>query len=307
MTQLVEPGVRQRTLAKARVLLEALPYMREHFDRTIEVKVGGAAMTDPRLSERFAEDIGLLRMVGVKPIVVHGGGPQISALSKRLGLTPEFRDGHRVTNAETLEVAKMVLVGKLNKELVVHVNRAGVPALGLCGDDGNLLVARKRIGAGGEDLGFVGDITSVNRTLLMRLMETVVPVIASVATDGLGQSYNINADLAASAVATAVEASKLVLLTDVPGVIQDGELVSEMNVDDAEALMSNGGASGGMLPKLEAIVRAMRSGVDRAHILDGRVEHSLILELFTPEGMGTMVTHPAPIPEPGDLEGGAIQ
>src|SRR5437764_1562808 len=219
MTQLtVEPGVRQRTLAKARVLLDALPYMREHFDKTIVVKVGGAAMSDPRLAPRFAEDVALLRMVGVKPIVVHGGGPQITALSERLGLTAEFRDGHRVTDAETLEVAKMVLVGKLNKDLVVHVNRAGVPALGLSGDDGNLLVARKRIGTAGEDLGFVGDVTSVNRDLLFELMNSAVPVIASVATDGHGQSYNVNADLVAAAIAASVEASKIVMLTDVPGV-----------------------------------------------------------------------------------------
>jgi acetylglutamate kinase len=300
--QLVEPGVRQRTLAKARVLLDALPYMREHFGKTVVVKVGGAAMSEPRLSERFAEDIGLLRMVGVKPIVVHGGGPQISALSKRLGLTPEFRDGHRVTNAETLEVAKMVLVGKLNKDLVVHINQAGVPALGLSGDDGNLLVARKRIGASGEDLGFVGDITEVNRELLGKLMETAVPVIASVATDGHGQSYNVNADLAAAAIASAVDASKFVLLTDVPGVIQEGELVSELTVDDAERLIEHDRVSGGMIPKLEAVVRAMRNGVGRAHVVDGRVEHALILELFTPEGMGTMVTHPVPTPSPASVE-----
>ena len=298
MTQLAAPPeVRQRTLAKARVLLDALPYIREHFNRTIVVKVGGAAMSDERLAARFAEDIALLRMVGVKPVVVHGGGPQISALAKRLGLTTEFRDGHRVTDAETLEVAKMVLVGKVNKDLVIHVNRAGVPALGLSGDDGNLLMARKRIGAAGEDLGFVGDITSVNRELLAKLMETAVPVIASVATDGLGQSYNVNADLAAAAVASAVEASKLVLLTDVAGVIQDDELVSELTVDDAEGLIAQGKVSGGMIPKLEAVVRAMRSGVHRAHVVDGRVEHALILELFTPEGMGTMVTHPVAEPE----------
>src|SRR5919198_3815703 len=252
MTTVVEPGVRQRTLAKARVLLDALPYMREHFGATVVVKVGGAAMSDPRLSDRFAEDIALLRMVGVKPIVVHGGGPQISALAERLGLTTEFRDGHRVTNAETLEVAKMVLVGKLNKDIVVHVNRAGVPALGLCGDDGDLLVAEKRSGAGGEDIGFVGDITTVNCQLLEQLMQTAVPVIASVATDGMGQSYNVNADLAAAAVAGAVDATKLVLLTDVPGVIQDGQLVSELTVDDAEAFVAENRVSGGMIPKLEA-------------------------------------------------------
>jgi acetylglutamate kinase len=303
MTEVIaRPEVRQRTLAKARVLLDALPYIREHFGKTVVVKVGGAAMSDDRLAARFAEDVALLRMVGVKPIVVHGGGPQISALAERLGLKTEFLDGHRVTNAETLEVAKMVLVGKLNKDLVVHVNRAGVPALGLSGDDGNLLMARKRIGAAGEDLGFVGDITSVNKDLLEKLMETAVPVIASVATDGLGQSYNVNADLAAAAVASAVEATKLVLLTDVPGVIQDGELVSELNVDDAEALIAESKVSGGMIPKLEAVVRSMRGGVHRAHIVDGRVEHAVLLELFTPEGMGTMITHP--VAEPGVFEGG---
>jgi acetylglutamate kinase len=275
VTQLADLGVRQRTLSKARVLLDALPYMREHFSRTVVVKVGGAAMSDERLSERFAEDIALLRMVG---------------------LTPEFRDGHRVTDAETLEVAKMVLVGKLNKDLVVHVNRAGVPALGLSGDDGNLLVAQKRSGTSGEDLGFVGDVTSVNRELLHQLMQSAVPVIASVATDGNGQSYNVNADLVAAAVAASVEAAKIFLLTDVPGVIQDDELVSELTVDDAEKLIEGGHVSGGMIPKLEAVVRAMRSGVGRAHIVDGRVEHALILELFTPEGMGTMVTHPVPVP-----------
>jgi acetylglutamate kinase len=296
VTQLADLGVRQRTLTKARVLLDALPYMREHFSKTVVVKVGGAAMSDERLSQRFAEDIALLRMVGVRPIVVHGGGPQISALSARLGLTPQFRDGHRVTDAETLEVAKMVLVGKLNKDLVVHVNRAGVPALGLSGDDGNLLVAQKRSGTSGEDLGFVGDVTSVNRELLHQLMQSAVPVIASVATDGNGQSYNVNADLVAAAVAASVEAAKIFLLTDVPGVIQDDELVSELTVDDAEKLIEGGHVSGGMIPKLEAVVRAMRSGVGRAHIVDGRVEHALILELFTPEGMGTMVTHPVPVP-----------
>jgi acetylglutamate kinase len=240
VTQLADLGVRQRTLTKARVLLDALPYMREHFSKTVVVKVGGAAMSHKRLSERFAQDIALLRRVGVRPIVVHGGGPQISALSERLGLTPEFRDGHRVTDAETLEVAKMVLVGKLNKDLVIHVNRAGVPALGLSGDDGNLLVAQKRSGTSGEDLGFVGDVTTVNRELLNQLMESAVPVIASVATDGNGQSYNVNADLVAAAVASSVEAAKIVLLTDVSGVIQDDELVSELTVDDAEKLIESG-------------------------------------------------------------------
>jgi acetylglutamate kinase len=298
VTTIVEPSVRQRTLAKARVLLEALPYMREHFGKTVVVKLGGAAMAEPRLAERFAEDIALLRMVGVHPVVVHGGGPQISAFAERLGLNTVFRDGQRVTDEATLDVVKMVLVGKLNKDLVASINRGGVPALGLCGDDGNLLIARKRIGANGEDLGFVGDITDVNVELLERLMETAVPVVASIATDGRGQSYNVNADLAASAVASATGAAKFVLLTDVPGLIRDDELVSEMDVDDAERLLSENEVSGGMMPKLEAVVRAMRGGVERAHIVDGRVEHALILELFTPEGLGTMVTQHVDLPAP---------
>ena len=296
MTLRVDPGVRQRTLAKARVLLEALPYMREHAGRTVVLKVGGAAMAEPRLLDRFAQDVALLRMIGVRPVVVHGGGPQISALSERLGLRPRFEGGHRVTDRETLEVARMVLVGTLNKDLVARINRGGVPAIGLCGEDGDLLVAERRAGPGGRDLGFVGDVTDVNDALLRELMDTAVPVLASTATDRRGQSYNVNADLAASAVASALDAAKLVLLTDVPGIIGDGELISELTVDDLEALTSAGSVTDGMLPKAEAVARAMRAGVGRAHIIDGRIEHAVILELFTPEGMGTMVTHPVEVP-----------
>ena len=285
-------GVRQRTLAKARTLLEALPYMREHFGRTVVVKLGGASLEDPRLVERFAEDVALLRMVGVRPVVVHGGGKQVTALSERLGIRPEFRDGLRVTNAETLEVARMVLVGSVNKGLVGHVNRAGVPALGLCGEDGDLLLARQRH----EDLGFVGDIQTVNVELLRHLMESAVPVLASVATDGRGQSFNVNADDAAAAVAVALGAAKLVMLTDVPGVLRDDELVSEMAASEAEALIDAGVVTGGMVPKLRAASASVAGGVERAHIVDGRVEHALILELFTREGMGTMLTAGAPEP-----------
>ncbi len=290
MTVVVPPGVRQRTVAKARTLLEALPYMREHYGHTVVVKLGGSAMTDPKLAERLAEDVALLRLAGVRPVLVHGGGPQVTAMAERLGLPTRFVGGHRVTDAETLEIAKLVLVGGVNKTVTEALNRHGVPAVGLCGDDGHVLLARKRLGAGGEDLGFVGEVTSVNTGLLRHLMEVAVPVIASIATDGRGQSYNVNADLVASAVAGALSASKLVLMTDVPGVMQDGELVSELSVDEAEGLIAAGTATGGMIPKLEAVVEAMRHGVERAHIVDGRVEHALILELFTPEGMGTMVT-----------------
>jgi acetylglutamate kinase len=286
------PGASELTVARSRALLDALPYIREHLGRTVVVKVGGQAMADSSLLESLAEDVAFLRLVGVQPVVVHGGGPQISEVSERLGLTPQFQGGLRVTDADTLEVAKMVLVGKLNKELVGQVNRAGVPAIGLCGDDGTLLRARKRQGSGGEDLGFVGEIVSVNDSLLRALMTTAVPVIASTATDGRGQSYNVNADHAAAAVAAALGAAELVLLTDVPGVIEDGELVSELSVEDAERLVAQGTATAGMIPKLQAAVAAMRSGVERAHILDGRVEHALVLELLTPEGMGTTLTRP---------------
>jgi acetylglutamate kinase len=296
VTVLARTVVPQRTLSKVRILLEALPYMSEHLGRDVVIKAGGAALAEPHLLEAFANDVAILRRVGVRPVVVHGGGPQISELSERLGLTPRFEDGLRVTDAETLEVAKMVLVGKLNKDIVGRLNRSGVPAVGLSGDDGDLLMARKRTAPNGRDLGFVGEITAVNVPLLRNMMETSVPVIASTGTDQQGQSYNVNADHAAAAVAGALGASKLVLLTDVPGVMQDDELVSELSAADADRLVGNGGVSGGMVPKLQGIVEAIRDGVERAHIIDGRVEHCLILELFTPEGLGTMVTRDVEVP-----------
>jgi len=302
VTTVVAPHVRERTRTKARVLLDALPYMAEHSGHVVVVKLGGAAMEDPALADRFAEDVALLRLVGVRPIIVHGGGPQVSALSERLGLAPRFEGGHRVTDADTLQVAKMVLVGKINKDVVAALNRRGVPAVGLSGEDGNLLLAEKRRAANGPDLGFVGDIGAVNVALLDHLLPVAVPVIASIATDGRGQSYNVNADLAAAAIAARTHAAKVFLLTDVPGAMRDGELISELTVDEAERLMASEAVSGGMLPKLEAILQALRAGVPRAHIVDGRIEHVLILELFTPEGMGTMVTHPGPADAPAEAE-----
>jgi len=281
-------SVRERTRAKSRVLLEALPYIRDHAGRVVVVKLGGATMEDPNLAARFAQDVGLLRTVGIKPVVVHGGGPQVSALSERLGLATEFRGGMRVTDEETLRVAKMVLVGDINIHLVSALNRAGTPAVGLAGDDANLLLARK-LEPGGEDLGFVGEVTQVNTALLRHLMEVAVPVVATVATDGRGQSYNVNADPAAAAIAVALGAAKLVLLTDVPGLLVDGELVAELTVGEADAILASGVAEGGMEPKLRAAADAVRGGVGRAHIVDGRIEHSVVLELFTPEGIGTML------------------
>lgn len=288
--KLTDPSVFERTRAKARVLMEALPYMREHSGSTIVIKVGGRALEQEALAGRFAEDVALLRMIGVRPLVVHGGGPQITDLSRRLGLEPVFVDGHRVTDADTLEVARMVLTGKVNQELVARLNAAGVAAVGLSGGDGNLLVATKRQAPGGPDLGFVGEVERVNVDLLDHLMEVCVPVVASIATDPSGQAYNVNADLAASAIGVAVGARKLVMLTDVSGVVRDGMLLSEMDVLECRELIASGGASGGMVPKLEALAGALEGGVGAAHVIDGRVEHALILELFTPEGLGTMIT-----------------
>jgi len=298
MTTTATVSVRERTRAKSRVLLEALPYIREHFGRVVVLKLGGSAMEDPELAERFAQDVGLLRTVGIRPVVIHGGGPQVSALSERLGLPTEFREGFRVTDAETLRVAKMVLVGEINTHVVSALNRAGTPAVGLSGDDGNLLLATK-FEPGGDDLGFVGEVAHVNTGLLDHLMEVAVPVIATIATDGRGQSYNVNADPAAAAVAVALRAAKLVMLTDVPGLLVDGELVAEISVSEAERLLEAGTAEGGMAPKLRAAADAVRGGVHRSHIVDGRIAHSVVLELFTPEGIGTMVCPD----EPGDALG----
>ena len=281
-------SVSQRTRAKARTLLEALPYFREHAGSTVVLKLGGAAMDDHALAVRLAEDISLLRLIGIRPLIVHGGGPQISDLSKRLGIEPVFVDGHRVTDAATLEVARMVLAGKVNQELVGLLNANGVTAVGLSGGDGRLLVARPRDG-GGRDLGFVGEIEHVNVDLLSHLMDVSVPVVATVATDLAGQAYNVNADLAASAIAVAIGAAKLLFVTDVAGVLREGELLSELTATECRALVAEGHADGGMLPKLEAAVAAVEGGVPRVHIVDGRVEHAVILEMFTPEGAGTMI------------------
>jgi acetylglutamate kinase len=282
------PEVRQRTRSKARVLLEALPFIKEHAGTIVVVKVGGAAMEDPLLAETFAEDIALLRLVGIRPVVVHGGGPQISAMSKRLGIEPAFVNGHRVTDEATLQVARMVLVGLVNQDLVGLLVRHGTPGLGLSGHDGGLLRVRPRA----PELGLVGEVDAVNVDLLDHLMAHSVPVIASIGTDAAGQSYNVNADLVAGAVAAACGASKLVYLSDVPGVLgPDGELVSEASRSACRRLLADGVADGGMVPKLESAMEAMEAGVRRVHLIDGRVEHALILELFTPEGFGTMLTH----------------
>jgi len=295
------PGVRQRTLSKARVLLDALPYFREHSGATVVIKVGGAAMDAGRLAESFADDVALLRLVGVRPVIVHGGGPQVTEMAARLGIESSFIDGHRVTDAATLQVARMVLLGLVGQDLVAHLVGRGTPAIGLSGGDDRLLLVSPRA----EELGLVGDVERVNTGLLTHLMERCVPVIASIGTDESGQPYNVNADLVAGAVAAALGAEKLVYLTDVPGILDaGGELISEVSVSGAETLIADGVASGGMLPKLESAISAMRSGVRRTHLIDGRVEHALILELFTPEGLGTMLTHDAEPLSAAVVEGG---
>jgi acetylglutamate kinase len=272
-------------------LLEALPYIREFHGKTVVIKYGGAAMEDAELREEFARDVVLLKYVGLNPIVVHGGGPEITGYMERLGLPVEFVGGLRVSHEETVEVAKMVLVGKVNKEIVLRLNRHGQPAVGLCGDDGSLFQVARRYAPGGEDIGFVGRIERVNVGVIDHIALDYIPVIASVGADREGRSYNVNADEAAGAVAGALGAYKVVFLTDVPGWLRDppdpGSLIGQASAEQVrEALPA---LQGGMRPKLEACVQSIDQGVTAAHILDGRIAHSLLLELFTDAGIGTKI------------------
>ena len=272
-------------------LLEALPYIREFHGRTVVIKYGGAAMSDPRLKEDFARDVVLLKYVGMNPVVVHGGGPEITSYMQRLDLPVRFVDGLRVSDPETVEVAKMVLVGKVNKDIVILISRHGQPAVGLCGDDGQLFRAARQTAPSGQDIGFVGRIERVDVEVLNHVAQDYIPVVASVGADRDGNSYNINADEAAGAVARTLCAYKLMFLTDVPGWLRDpadpGSVVSETTADEVEATLPM--VSGGMRPKLAACVDAIHGGVSFAHIVDGRVPHSLLLELFTDAGQGTKI------------------
>jgi acetylglutamate kinase len=272
-------------------LLEALPYIREFHGKTVVIKYGGAAMEDGRLREEFARDVVLLKYVGLNPIVVHGGGPEITGYMERLGLPVKFVGGLRVSDESTVEVAKMVLMGKVNKEIVMRLGRHGQPAVGLCGDDGALFRVVRRAGPGGEDIGFVGRIERVNVGVIEHIASDYIPVIASVGADREGNSYNVNADEAAGAVAGALGAYKVIFLTDVPGWLADADdpasLIAQSNAGQVREALA--GLEGGMRPKLEACVEAIESGVNAAHILDGRVAHSLLLELFTDAGIGTKI------------------
>jgi acetylglutamate kinase len=275
---------------KAAILAEALPYIREFSGKTVVIKYGGNAMEDPALADLFAQDVVLMRLVGMNPVVVHGGGPQISDLMQRLGKVPEFVDGLRVTDAETVDIVRMALVGKVNREVVAAVNQHGSLAVGLSGEDAGLITVKMR----DERLGFVGDVTRIDASILERLIrEELIPIVATVGVDESGQAYNVNADTVAGAIAEAVTAEKLVYLTDVAGLYEDfydeGSLISRIDVDGLERLASDGKLSEGMIPKIRSCIDALRNGVSRAHILDGRIPHALLLEFFTREGIGTMI------------------
>jgi acetylglutamate kinase len=277
---------------KAGILVEALPYIRRFWGRTVVVKYGGNALAagEGDALASFATDIVLMRSVGMRPVVVHGGGPQIGELMGRLGKVPEFVGGLRVTDAETLDIARMVLVGKVNRDIVSAINVHGPLAVGVSGEDAGVISAEAR----SPELGFVGDVASVNPDLLLRLIsEDLIPVIATIGSDDTGQSYNINADTAAGALAAAVGASKLVYLTDVDGIRADrhdpASRLSQLTTADLAALVESGRVDGGMIPKVRSCIEALEGGVGSAHILDGSAPHALLLEIFTNEGVGTMV------------------
>ncbi|WP_424467924.1 acetylglutamate kinase [Parvibaculum sp.] len=289
-----------RDMERARVLSEALPFMQQYDKRTIVVKYGGHAMGDEALGAEFARDIVLLKQSGLNPIVVHGGGPQIGAMLTRLGIKSEFSGGLRITDKATVEIVEMVLAGSINKQIVAQLNQAGGRAIGLSGKDGNLIVARKVMQKIHDpesniekilDLGFVGEPETVNPEILNTIIASdIIPVIAPVGISRAGDTYNINADTAAGAIAAAVGATRLLLLTDVRGVLdKSGVLVEELTIDEAKALMKDGTISGGMIPKVETCIEAVEGGVEAVVILDGRVRHAVLLELFTEHGVGTLI------------------
>jgi acetylglutamate kinase len=275
---------------KAHVLAEALPYIREFSGKTVVIKYGGHAMEDRALADFFAQDVVLMRLVGMNPVVVHGGGPQISDLMRRLGKEPVFVEGLRVTDAETVDIVRMALVGKVNREVVGSVNQHGSYAVGLSGEDAGLITVRPR----DVKLGFVGDVHRIDPSILERLIrEELIPVVATVGIDDTGQAYNVNADTVAGAIAESLAAEKLVYLTDVAGLYRDFDdetsLISNIDVAELDALLAGDALSEGMIPKVRSCAQAIKGGVARAHILDGRIPHALLLEFFTREGIGTMV------------------
>ena len=277
---------------KAKTLIEAIPYIKSFTGKKVVIKYGGSAMVDTRIRDLMMKDIAVLKLLGIEIVLVHGGGPFINEYLKKFNKQPEFKEGLRVTDAETMDVVEMVLSGKINKEIVNDIEKAGIPAVGISGKDGLTLKAKKLI-SNGLDLGFVGDIEKVDTKLIDTLLDAdFLPVIAPVGRDEEGNTYNINADYAAVAIASALSAQKLVFVTDVAGVMEDvddpNSLIKQMTVDQAKENIENGIISGGMIPKVECCIDAVEQGVNTVHIIDGRVEHSMLLEIFTQEGIGTM-------------------
>ena len=283
--------IKETEATRVRVLSEALPYIQKFANRTIVIKYGGAAMKDSNLKDRVIRDVVFLASVGVRPVLVHGGGPEINSWLGKLNIEPQFKDGLRVTDAATMDVVEMVLVGRVNKELVALINQAGASAVGLCGKDGNLITARH---VGTDGVGFVGEVASVDPSLIRSLVDNgYVPVISSVAADEQGQAHNINADTVAGEIAAALDAEKMILLTDTPGILEDytnpSTLLTKLDIRKARTLIERGIVSGGMIPKVSCCVRSLAQGVKAAHIIDGRIPHALLLEIFTDEGIGSMI------------------
>ena len=276
---------------RVQILSEALPYIQQFRGRTVVVKYGGAAMKDGRLKAGVIRDIVFMACVGIRPVVVHGGGPEINLWLGKLGIEPQFKDGLRVTDAPTMDVVEMVLVGRVNKELVSLINQEGGKAVGLCGVDGNLITARPQ---GAVDVGFVGEVSSIDSGILKSLVESgYIPIVSSVASDETGQAYNINADTVAGEIAAALGAEKLILLTDTKGILKDykdpSTLLPKLDIQQARQLIETGVVAAGMIPKVNCCVRSLAQGVGAAHILDGRVPHALLLEIFTDLGIGSMI------------------
>lgn len=283
--------IHQDAAARVKILSESLPYIQQFAGRTMVIKYGGAAMKDSALKDSVMRDIVLLACIGIRPVVVHGGGPEINTWLGKLGIEPQFKDGLRVTDADTMDVVEMVLVGRVNKEIVAMINQAGGNAVGLCGKDGKLITARP---SEKEGVGFVGEVNMIRPAIIDTLSsQDYIPVVSSVAADDAGQAYNINADTVAGEIAAALGAQKLILLTDTSGILKDykdpSTLISELSISDARNLIQEGVVAGGMIPKVECCVRSLAQGVRAAHIIDGREPHALLLEILTDMGIGSMI------------------
>lgn len=281
-------------IEKANILVEALPYISAFSGKTIVIKYGGNAMNDAQTVKTIMQDVAALKIIGVKPVLVHGGGPEINAMLTRVNIPSNFVGGLRVTDEATMEIVQMVLAGKVNKNVVSLLNTMGVKAVGLCGKDANLIEVKKCKAKGGADLGYVGEITAINSKLLSTLCDDYIPVISTIGTDSAGKSYNVNADTAAGAIGGALKAEKLIFLTDIDGIRADEKdkstLISRITVKEIDEMIASGAISGGMIPKVQGCIDALRKGIKSVQIVNGTIPHSILLELFTDSGVGTMVT-----------------